>query len=127
MKTLHDILTDLADRYRWHRAELLLEVERVWPEAVGPQIARVTRPIGWLDGVLTIAVPSPVWTQELRYLEEELLSAVNQQITGGEVRRIRTVVRPGIPASAGGTRQEATARLGDLSKRLHEPPPDEPH
>ncbi len=124
MKTLHEILSEMADRYRWHRAELLLEVERVWPDAVGPQIARVTRPIGWLDGVLTIAVPSPVWTQELRYLDEEIRSAVNRRLTGGEVQRIRTVVRPGVAQNSAAARQQASQRLHAVSDRLHEPPRD---
>lgn len=124
MKTLQEILGEMADRYRWHRAELLLEIERVWPDAVGPQIARVTRPIGWLDGVLTIAVPSPIWTQELRYLDEELRSAVNRRLTGGEVHRIRTVVRPRGAESPAAARQNAAARLHAVSDRLHEPPVD---
>ncbi len=127
MKTLHDILADLAERYRWDRAEVLLEVEKVWPDAVGPQIARAARPIGWLDGVLTVAVPSPVWTQELRYLDEELRAAVNRRITGGEVTRIRTVVRPSAPPNPSADRQQAAARLAALSERLHEPPPDGSH
>lgn len=126
MRPLGDILGSMANRYRWHRAELLLEVERVWAEAVGPQIAAATRPIAFMDGTLTVAVPSPVWTQELRYLEEELCAALNRRVIGGEVHHLKLVVRPAAPprSDAHASGREAVRRLSQTSARLHRNPSD---
>jgi predicted nucleic acid-binding Zn ribbon protein len=129
MRPIGDILAAMADRYRWHRAELLLEVEKVWAAAVGPQIAAVTRPIGFMDGTLTVAVPSPVWTQELRYLEDELCAALNRRITGGEIHHLKLMVRPAAPPRSDGhaSDREALRRLAQVSSTLHRNPSDGSH
>lgn len=52
-------------------------VWRVWDGAVGPQIAAKARPVALREGVLTVAVSSSPWLQQLGFLRQQLIAAVN--------------------------------------------------
>jgi predicted nucleic acid-binding Zn ribbon protein len=129
MQPLGAILRGVVERYRWHEAEAFLQVALAWPTAAGPILAQVTRPLSLLSGQLTVAVPSPVWVQELNYLQDPLLDTLNAQLDGTAVRRIRFVVR----AMGGSSPQPApeigtawAARLRALREQLEQsdnPPP----
>jgi predicted nucleic acid-binding Zn ribbon protein len=111
MKSLKDILGEVVGRYRWSPAEELLEIQAAWTVALTPELAQVTRPVGYLDGALTVAVPSPVWTQELSYWRPELMARINAELEKPSVTRIRFVVRA-LPPSRGPI---DLARLRDLT------------
>jgi predicted nucleic acid-binding Zn ribbon protein len=98
VKRLGDILQDVVGRYRWQPAEGLLEIQAVWAEAVSPDLARVAVPVGFLDGTVTVAVPTSVWVQELTYLREPLMAELNRRLEGVRVTRLRLVVRAAAPA-----------------------------
>ena len=93
MKLLKDILGDVVGRYRWHAAEALWEIQGIWVKAVSPELAQVVRPIAFLDGTLTLAVPSPVWSQELMYWREDLVARINAELETPRVTRIKLMVR----------------------------------
>ena len=105
MEPLHSILRTVATRYRWQPAEALQQISIVWPDVVGGPLAAVTRPLSLFRGQLTVAVPSPVWTQELNYVSADLIETLNQRLENASVSRIRFVVRafnaPGSPPSGG--------------------------
>jgi predicted nucleic acid-binding Zn ribbon protein len=66
------------------------EVVALWPELVGPRIARVTaaqRVSG--DGVLFVDAETSGWVSELSLLEPELLRAVNGAGRTKPIRKIR--------------------------------------
>ena len=61
-----------------------------WPNAVGEQIAAVTRAISITpDGILFVAVKNHAWMTELSLMEPELLSALNSAEGRDKVRKIR--------------------------------------
>ena len=61
-----------------------------WPNAVGAQIAGVTRALTITpDGILFVAVKSHAWMTELSLMEPELLSALNSAKGREKVRKIR--------------------------------------
>lgn len=62
-----------------------------WPEIVGDQIARNARAIAFDDGVLTIAVPSDTWRQELQMQSEMILNKIHDHPGGRSVKRLRMV------------------------------------
>lgn len=60
---------------------LLAEVVRVWPETVGPAIARAAWPLRiGRDGTLHVAVESAAWAHELALLEPELRTRLDARL-----------------------------------------------
>jgi hypothetical protein len=92
MTPLRDILRHVVQRYRWHPAEALMEIQTIWRDAVSPELARVVVPLSFLDGTLTLAVPSPVWSQELSFWREDLIARLNAHLEAPRVQRIKLVV-----------------------------------
>ncbi|MCL5967641.1 MAG: DUF721 domain-containing protein [Firmicutes bacterium] len=93
MEPISSILKAVATRYRWQPAEALQQISIVWSDVVGEPLSQVTRPLSLYNGQLTVAVPSPVWTQELNYVESDLVTALNEALQNASVTRIRFVVR----------------------------------
>jgi len=69
-------------------------LEQQWPEIVGDDVAAHARLVGVRDGVLTIAVDSPPWATQLRYLEGVLLERANAVVGRDSVHAITVRVRP---------------------------------
>jgi predicted nucleic acid-binding Zn ribbon protein len=81
------------------RAELepetvLAEVQRVWPHAVGPVIAREAQPTGERSGVVTVSCSASVWAQELDLMAPAILERLNKLLRSGRVSRLRCVTLP---------------------------------
>jgi len=70
---------------------------RAWMRASGAMVASTTAPRRFAAGVLTVACPSSVWTNELTYLGAQILTRMNELAPGHPVRRLRFVVSP-LPA-----------------------------
>lgn len=62
-----------------------------WPVVCGSAVAERTRALGFLDGVLQVAVPDAGWRAELQTLAPQYLAAVNRY-TLQTVRRIEFIV-----------------------------------
>lgn len=52
-------------------------VWRVWDRAVGHPIADKARPVAFREGTLTVAVSSAPWMQQLGFLRQQIIKAVN--------------------------------------------------
>lgn len=50
---------------------------QVWEEAVGQKIASRAQPVKLANGILTVAVSSPSWMQQLGFLKKEIVAKVN--------------------------------------------------
>jgi len=68
---------------------LLAEVQRVWPGAVGEQIAAVAHPTAAREGTVVVTCESSVWAQELDLMGPELVDALNAQLDGAPVAALR--------------------------------------
>ena len=61
-----------------------------WPDLVGKQIARVTKPISVTpDGTLFVSVTTNSWMTELSLMEPQILRALNAKAGRNRVRKIR--------------------------------------
>lgn len=82
-KNLFDILRS-AERVLPWVGKRLDEAEAIarWPEAVGPQIAKVSRVLGVFQGIMRVEVSHPTWRTELMARKPELLALLNR---GGQV------------------------------------------
>jgi predicted nucleic acid-binding Zn ribbon protein len=70
---------------------LLAEVQRAWPDVVGPSIAGQAQPTAERGGVVTIACSASVWAQELDLMSVAILERLNQALPSGAVSRLRCV------------------------------------
>jgi predicted nucleic acid-binding Zn ribbon protein len=73
---------------------LLAEVQRAWPQAVGPVIAAQAKPTSERRGVLTISCSASVWAQELDLMSAEILERLNERLEGAEITRLRCTTVP---------------------------------
>ena len=68
----------LADRLRE------ADIWKFWPEVVGPTVAARAMPLRIIKGILTVAVSSGPWKQELGFLKGMMKEKLNDRL-GGEV------------------------------------------
>jgi predicted nucleic acid-binding Zn ribbon protein len=73
---------------------LLADVQRAWPEAVGPTIAAEATPVTERAGVLRVSCSSSVWAQELDLMAPAILGRLNGLLEGGRIERLRCVAVP---------------------------------
>jgi predicted nucleic acid-binding Zn ribbon protein len=72
-------------------ATLLAEIQRAWPEAVGPAIAAEAVPTRERGGVLTVSCSASVWAQELDLMSPAILARLNELLDGAGIQRLRCV------------------------------------
>ncbi len=74
-------------------------VER-WPELIGPDAAKVCRPVSVEHGCLSIAVEQTAWVSQLRWMEADLIRRATALLGPGVVGRVEVRgVRRGIDLS----------------------------
>lgn len=74
---------------RWGRGWQEQEAVWRWKEVVGENLSRLARPLYVEQGVLHIAVPSPVVTSELRLWEKEILTRLKKVAAASAVQKLR--------------------------------------
>lgn len=74
----------------WEEQEAVLH----WRRIVGENLARLARPLYVEDGVLHLAVASPVVANELRLWKRELLQKLDQHAPKSQVRDLRFHLAP---------------------------------
>lgn len=70
---------------------LLAEVQRIWPEAVGPAIAAEAQPAAERAGVLTVSCSAAVWAQELDLIAPAILEGLTRALGSERITRLRCV------------------------------------
>jgi predicted nucleic acid-binding Zn ribbon protein len=65
---------------------------KIWPQAVGPQIASQTKPDSFRNGTLFVKTISSVWVQQLHFVKEDILRKLNQLSGKTEIKEIRFIV-----------------------------------
>jgi len=93
-RRLGDILEGLVSHHGWGRAQWLRMMEVIWHRVVGDTIYDHTRILTLSsDGVLLVAVPSSVWSQELLYYKLRILEAIHDELPQIPIGDVRTRVR----------------------------------
>ena len=75
-------------------ASLLAEVQRVWPEAVGPALAARATPTAARDGVVHVSCENAVWAQELTLMAGELVLLLEARLPAGTRLELRCTAAP---------------------------------
>lgn len=81
-RLLHPLsLADLLETvFKGHPLEKRIHEGRIWQvwnEAVGEKIASRAQPVKLANGILTVAVSSPSWMQQLGFLKKEIVAKIN--------------------------------------------------
>ena len=66
----------------------------VWDGVVGPAISENARPSWIRNGTLKVRVSNPIWLQELKFLEEDLIQKLNETLGRKAVEKIEFRVGP---------------------------------
>ena len=72
-------------------ATLLAEVQRLWPEAVGPAIAAAAAPVRERTGVVTVSCSAAVWAQELDLMGPTLVERLNEKLGHQKIDTLRCI------------------------------------
>jgi predicted nucleic acid-binding Zn ribbon protein len=67
---------------------------KLWPQAVGPQIALQTQPDVLRNGTLFVKTTSPVWVQQLHFMKEDIRRKLNELAGKEFVKEIRFSIGP---------------------------------
>ena len=82
---LQELADDLAPR------TVLAEVQRIWPAAVGAELARQSAPTAERGGALTVSCADSMWAQELDLMSPQILSELNARLGEPTLTRLRCV------------------------------------
>ncbi|MBI3754531.1 MAG: DUF721 domain-containing protein [Deltaproteobacteria bacterium] len=55
-------------------------VYKIWPKAVGPGIAKRARPLKLSGKILSVTVDTSAWMEELKYLKEDIIKKINDEL-----------------------------------------------
>jgi predicted nucleic acid-binding Zn ribbon protein len=73
-------------------ATLLGEVQRVWEQAAGPQLAGEAAPVSERAGTVTLHCSSAQWMQEIELMGPTLVERLNAHIGGDRVTAVRATM-----------------------------------
>jgi predicted nucleic acid-binding Zn ribbon protein len=90
-KLIHisDILKTALKKYRPAGDTDMTRIWDVWDTAVGRPIAMNAKPDTFKDGVLIVNVSSSSWIHQLKFLEKQIISNINQHMASSPIRQIR--------------------------------------
>ena len=74
------VLDKVVRQYQPMLDHSLLQVWEIWDQAVGSAIARQTRPAAFKDRTLLIHVSNSTWLHQLRFMEKEIISKLNDTL-----------------------------------------------
>jgi hypothetical protein len=86
--SLSRLLKDYLSEARKNYPDGAHRLYEIWPEAVGPGLARVTRPLTLRGGKLTVAVEGAVWLQELSLFKNQLMSNLNERLGKNAIKSV---------------------------------------
>jgi hypothetical protein len=65
---------------------------KLWPKAVGAQIAAQTQPDRWHAGTLFVKTTASVWVQQLHFMKEDIRQKLNELVGKQAVKEIMFTV-----------------------------------
>lgn len=88
-RPIGQLLTELTAKYGWGQKRRDGDLREAWSQAVGPDIAALTRVVGIRGGKLEVIVASSVWIQELTFQRDQILGNLRKSPSGAKIRDLR--------------------------------------
>jgi predicted nucleic acid-binding Zn ribbon protein len=98
-------LRDLGLQKRLKTEQLIM----LWPQLVGPTVAKIASPAQFRSGTLFIDVADNVWMQELKFQEGTLIGRLNDALGEPLVRRLFWQLARTLPPQPGPLSEAKTA------------------
>ena len=88
-RAVSELVSRILENWDMGRLTREQRVFLVWEEALGPALARTTRPVAVHHGSLIIAVKDSAWLQELQFMKPEIVRKLNRVLGRGAIRELR--------------------------------------
>ncbi|MCY0881305.1 MAG: DUF721 domain-containing protein [Firmicutes bacterium] len=75
--SLRTVIDKMVPEYGWQGARYSWRLVTAWQQVAGKQVADHARILYFYHDILTLAVPSSIWSQEMQFYKVELLSRLN--------------------------------------------------
>lgn len=82
------LLDGVTDRFGAPRTDVVAAVFGRWPELVGATVAAHTRPVSLRDRRLLVVADDGAWATQLRFLGDDLIARIHDQVGRDEVREV---------------------------------------
>lgn len=102
-KGVGDVLTDLTRAAGWDAQLAREDVVLTWNEVAGSETARHTRPVGFVDGILTVQADSTAWARQLQNMRAQILTEIVRRFPEAGVESVR-FIGPDVPSWKWGPR-----------------------
>ena len=87
-----EVVEKVLSQYRPVSDQALVRVWEVWDSAVGQAIAANARPAAFKGDTLLVHVGSSTWLHHIHFLEQEMITKINQALGEEKVRIIKLKV-----------------------------------
>ncbi|MCB9538762.1 MAG: DUF721 domain-containing protein [Myxococcales bacterium] len=112
---LDDLVARLLRGLARHATDPLQRARMAWPRACGPQLARHTTLIAFVDGTLQVGAYGPHWREACFQHRRELLSRLRRAVPGLQRLELRTLPqRPAAPRTPAPPPPPADPRTEDV-------------
>jgi len=94
-KTFVSIGTVIEKVLQQHRPlndQSLVQVWKIWEQAVGPAVAANARPVAFRGDLLLVHVTSSTWLHHLHFLEKEMIAKINTAMGDTRISNIKLKV-----------------------------------
>jgi predicted nucleic acid-binding Zn ribbon protein len=92
--TIGHILEKMIQQYHPQFDKELLKVWDIWEDVVGTAIASNARPAAFKGSILLLHVSNSTWLHHLHFLEEEIITKLNQAIGSEQVKFVQFKIGP---------------------------------
>jgi hypothetical protein len=86
-----DIISAVLNRESYRRQMDVHQIRKKWEGIIGARAQLHTRPDGLKHGILTVTTDNPVWSTELGFIKESLISKINRVLPGTLLERITDI------------------------------------
>lgn len=84
-----EVIDNVLHQYRPISDQALMQVWQVWEEAVGSAIAKNAKPAAFKGDLLLINVSSSAWLHQMRFMEQEIITKINEAMGTQRLRSIK--------------------------------------
>ncbi|MGI9616469.1 MAG: DUF721 domain-containing protein [Acidimicrobiales bacterium] len=71
---------------------VLTELEKRWPDCVGPALAGASRPIDFVDGTLVVSCDDAAWAAQIGWMEAQIIDRFRAMFPDATLSRVTTRV-----------------------------------
>jgi predicted nucleic acid-binding Zn ribbon protein len=87
---IDQVMSSIGQKETYHGWKIV----SLWPEIVGPVVAKHSTAVRFADGTLTVVVPRDTWRQEIESELDTILKKIRSRREGKSIKKIVLRSRP---------------------------------